>query len=57
MTKETYDCEFQALICEKEGYEAENQYRFSNASTIVYGAEHFLDLADKFRNLAKEFSD
>jgi len=55
MTKEKYECEFQALICEREGYVAENQDRIGNGYTVAYGEEQFLELADRFRALAKEY--
>jgi len=55
MTKEKYECEFQALICERESYIAENQNRIGNGYTVAYDDEQFLELAERFRVLAKEY--
>jgi uncharacterized Zn finger protein (UPF0148 family) len=46
--------ELEALICEREGYIAENRYREATGDSPAYGAEHFLELAERIRALQQE---
>jgi len=48
MTQVEYECEFQALICEREGMIAENKAREHRNEAMAYCEDSFLILASKF---------
>jgi hypothetical protein len=45
------ELELQALLTEREGYIAENKQREIHGDSMAYGADHFLELADRIRCL------
>ncbi len=55
MNEKLLEIEMQALICEREGYIAENQQRLATGNSVAYGADHFFELASRFRELGKEY--
>ena len=54
MTDEQWQCEFEALKCERDGYIAENMQRAACDHSMAYIADHFFELAQRFRALAEE---
>jgi hypothetical protein len=51
MTPFQYECEFQALISEREGLIAENQNRIACGDSTAYPESRFQELAARFRQL------
>jgi len=49
--------ELEALITEREGYIAENLHRQLCGNSIAYGADAFIDLADRIRALKEADHD
>ena len=43
--------EYEALVCRRRAYEAENTLRERSGSPPAYGYDHFMELAEQFRAL------
>jgi len=48
MTQVEYECEFQALICKREGMIAENKIREHRGEAMAFNHDDFLNLAVDF---------
>jgi hypothetical protein len=57
MSKEEFDCEFQALISEREAMLAENRQREHLEEAMAYGDSAFCANAKVFRELAKQWKE
>ena len=54
MTQREYECEFQALICERAAMASENMQREGHGESMAYNGDAYFELAKRFRALAKE---
>jgi len=54
MNERVFWCEFEALICEREGMRALNREREDANMSLAYDESAFLALAERFRALPKD---